>query len=294
MDYPEFREELLKAVKEMLPDEITAKAGVVEKLNGTLRHSISIAKQGTNFSQNIYLEPFYMQFCQGGDLERLAGEVISCFDEEMEELPEICTRLDSYSNAKPHIFARLIQRAANEKLLLDVPHRVFMDFAMVPYMEIKGPNMFKGSVLLRNNYLDMWQVSEEEVLDWAILQSRNKGLLFQSMRDMFPAETEQAENGIVFSQELYVMTNQEKFFGSNMIYFEENLEHIACQLGEDFYLLPSSVHEWIIIAESMVNDTSYLLEMVRDINDTIVLNEEILGYKVYKYERCSQKIQIFG
>jgi hypothetical protein len=88
---------------------------------------------------------------------------------------------------------------------------------------------------------------------------------------------------------MYVLTNKEKYLGAVLICFPEVMNGIAQMLDDDFYLLPASIHEWIIIPESAVKDRMYLLSVVRNINCYEVLEEEVLSNDIYIYSRAAQK-----
>ena len=63
-------------------------------------------------------------------------------------------------------------------------------------------------------------------------------------------------------------------------------------LKNDYYILPSSVHEVIIVPYSEILVCSKLDEMVREINITQVEEEDVLSNHVYLYDRGSGKLRV--
>ena len=59
-------------------------------------------------------------------------------------------------------------------------------------------------------------------------------------------------------------------------------------MGENYFVLPSSIHEVIIVPESASPGYSDLNEMIREINQTQVAEEEVLGDHAYYYD-CAKK-----
>ena len=185
MSYPEFREEVLKALRGMLTEDITVEPVQVEKLNSCIRHGVSFTKEGEMYSPTIYLEPFYQSFRIGRSIDFLAEELLRCYREETGQVPDCIHRLDSYETARPDIYVKLIHIDENRKLLKDTPYKEFLDFAIVPYFEVNDEQIFKGSVLLKNHHLEYWQVSAEEVLRHAIEYTREKkGVWFKTMSEV--------------------------------------------------------------------------------------------------------------
>lgn len=295
MSYPEFQEEILSVLKDMITEDIDVQPVQVEKLNSCIRHGISFTKRGEMFSPTIYLEPFYRNYQNGESVAYLAEELFRCYKEETGQIPECIYRLDSYETARPNIFAKLIHIDENRNLLKDTPHEVFLDFAIVAYFEVNEAQIFKGSVLLKEHHLECWNVSKEELLSNAIRHTRQeKGVWFMSMSEVLEELLfEQDEELIKRAQEgMFVLTNKEKYLGAFLAYFPDILYDISTKLKEDFYMLPASVHEWVIVPVSRVEDEQFLITMVKDINDHEVLKEEVLSYNVYYYNMSSQKIHI--
>ena len=296
MSYTEFRELILEALQGIIPKNITVKLVSAEKLNSYVRHGIMFERAELNYSPTIYLEPFYSSFQKGCSIEKLAEELYCCYREETGQVPDCIQMLQQYEAAKAYIFCKLIHIEENRRLLAETPHRIYLDFAIVPYFEVNGEQLYKGSVLLKNTYLSYWKVSEEELLDYAIEHTKKvKGVLLRPMTEVLDSflSEEDVEFAKHAGHEMYVLTNTEKFLGAMQIYFPDVLEMVSRRLKGDYYLLPSSVHEWIVIPAAQVLERELLFTMVREVNETEVLEEEVLSNNIYLYSASSQKIYIY-
>jgi len=89
---------------------------------------------------------------------------------------------------------------------------------------------------------------------------------------------------------MYMLSNQNKLNGSVCILYQDLLKDFSERLGCDLYILPSSVHEVLILPAQ--NDTSCqsLSEMVKEINSSQLSREEILSDHVYYYSRKTCRI----
>lgn len=174
MTYPEFREAILYALEEIIPQGILVKPLETEKINSCLRYGICFTKEDVPYSPTIYLESFYRAFQEGKDIATLAGELLRCYEEETGEVPPCILDILRYESAKEHIFAKLIHIRENTRLLEEVPHITFLDFAIVAYFEIDSGEMFKGTVLLKHQHTKDWNITEEELLQWALRNTYDK------------------------------------------------------------------------------------------------------------------------
>ena len=91
---------------------------------------------------------------------------------------------------------------------------------------------------------------------------------------------------------MYVLSNRLRSYGAAVILYEDRLEEIGEYLGENYYVLPSSVHEMIIIAESAAPGQEELSDLVTEINTTQVDAEEVLSNHAYYYDRKKRKLQM--
>ena len=83
--------------------------------------------------------------------------------------------------------------------------------------------------------------------------------------------------------EMWVITNEKKLNGAVQMLYDENLHGLSERLGDDLYILPSSVHEIICVPASKGNPEE-LAGMVQEINMSAVPLEERLSNQVYHYD----------
>lgn len=83
----------------------------------------------------------------------------------------------------------------------------------------------------------------------------------------------------------YVATNESRMNGATIILFPEIMQNIAKKIG-NFYILPSSIHEVIIVPESFNSDHEELLGMVESVNgnEEIMRKEDVLSNTVLYFD----------
>ncbi len=85
--------------------------------------------------------------------------------------------------------------------------------------------------------------------------------------------------------EIYVLTYGDGRFGASVLASDQIMSKAAKQLGGNIYILPSSVHELLVISKnsSMAQDVKSLAETVREVNSSVVAAEDFLSDNVYEY-----------
>ena len=91
---------------------------------------------------------------------------------------------------------------------------------------------------------------------------------------------------------MYILTNTEKLHGAACILYQQLLEEFAKKVNDNLYILPSSVHEIIMIPASFAGKASELRQMVEEINATQVEEEEVLSDSVYFFNRLTRKLEM--
>lgn len=90
---------------------------------------------------------------------------------------------------------------------------------------------------------------------------------------------------------MFVLSNKRKINGASIILYNEPLDELSDKLSDDLLIMPSSIHEVLAIPASSM-DAIDLKQMVREVNDTEVSEQEILGYSVYRYNRETGTIEV--
>ena len=151
-----------------------------------------------------------------------------------------------------------------------------------------------ATMMIKNEHLGWWDVTVQDIHRMArenterILPYEFSNMLavIENMLDDW--EKQEAEK----EEEMYVLSNAVRNYGAAAILYPHRLETIADYLGESFYVLPSSVHEVIIIPKSKAPSKCYLSKIVREINGTQVKDEEVLSNCAYYYEKESGRLLI--
>lgn len=289
MNYLEFVDAVEEKMKKEAEDCLSVFAQTNVKNNGKKRKGLTIMEKGLNVAPTIYLEEYFMQFKRGKSIDNIVGNIWELYKEVRFTDNNIGVNLMSYDKIKGKIVYKLINLEKNQEMLQDVPYRKFLDLALVCYVLLDNDEHGTATMTVKWEHLKSWGIDKDTLFRNA---ERNTRRLLpaevKTMKDTISELLGKEEDGE--EDGMYVVTNPLKCFGAVCICYVGVLYMIGEVIGEDYFIIPSSVHEMILVAKSYAVDREELEEMVREINETQVDEEEVLSNKVYYYDRKTRKI----
>ena len=287
LKYNEFKNEMIKRIKDYVPKEYKAydvEVTKVNKINETLDALCLINRsKKVNTSPVVYIDNMYSYYK-------------SCTNMEMtlQKAADIITKgfnmvTDKYvydKNIKDNIVLVLINAEANKELLKTIPHIKFLDLAFVfRWIITRNEYGFSGSIindsLAKNIELDTDELFELAKKNTRRLLPPKVVTLKNALRAM-NAPDDLLDNTPEYP--VFVLSNIYCVEGAAYIAFDDILSEIKNKLNENFYILPSSINEVLIIPESFVTP-NFVKEMIRDVNSTVVTKIDKLSDNIYFYNR---------
>lgn len=158
------------------------------------------------------------------------------------------------------------------------------DLSDIPHRDIPGTDLAivagHGRDVVKSVAVDGTSLSEAEIL--ATVESEWPSFSLDSMVSLLGLGGEYEDEG----PELYVLGVADRLYGASVLGYPEELKRVKLQLGEGFYILPSSVHEVILLADSRAAgiDPAELQQTVSEINQQQVRENERLSNSVYHFD----------
>lgn len=285
MDYEQFIVVIKEKIALLLSPGMELQIHTNLKNNGTRRTGLSISDKEVNISPTIYLEEYYEQFNRGLSIDTIVESVWNVYQEVRFEHSWDLEQVKDLSKIQSKLGYKLISAERNEELLSTLPHTLFHDLAVVYYILFEVDNHGSATIPITHDFLEFWEISISQLHKLAIESAPL--LLPASFLPMRVVVAElmgcECEEDILEDDFLFVLTNPLRNYGAACLLYPGILEQIACQLGENFYVLPSSIHETMIVPESQSPSLETLQEMVKEINETQMDVEEVLSNKIYYY-----------
>lgn len=194
--------------------------------------------------------------------------------------------INNYEKIKEYIRPRLINANMNDELLKTIPHTIKENLAIIYYIEFDKEVEQVYSVLIKNELLDIYNISLEE-LNRKAFENIEDDYIIEDIAEILKSITPNIEEFLppfdaVYSR-MYVVTNNKKLHGASTIFNKKCIEELRNVVKSDFYIIPSSIHE--VIAVKLTADITgedQLQSIVSEVNNTQVPQNEILSYNIYR------------
>lgn len=306
-----FAEGVAKDIKDFLSPAYTdVECVVVEKRknNGTVRVGLAFQRPGELISPIIYVEPFYQEICQG----KPTGEVMEKIADTAQEIMERnhfrdFPGIEDYEKIKKYLEVKIVNTKANRRELKGLVHRENEDLSLIPFLRF-SERAACGNVEISHELMDLWEVSADMVMDQAWENTwQKKPPMLRGLGEILHIEIEghPPEGNLLEEmnhmkerprEPAYVLSSRGGTNGAAYLASPEVMKRISGLFPEGFYLLPSSVHEILVLPKykgglGWEKTPFELGEMVREVNRTCVEREEILSDRIYEYDKESGKIR---
>lgn len=296
MNYEQFKKTVKENFMNYMPDkfkDMKPLISQVEKVNSTL-DAIGVKDDNTSAFPTIYINDMYKDYKNGADLETILTAACDVIARAYNEALGINVS-DILANASDNIFFMLINTEQNQSLLNSMPHRPFHDLTIIYKIMVKIDKNGLQAIPITKGLATELKMTEEQLFECA---KNNTRRLFpptvktinDAMRKVFLSMgmTEDFINKVLdrMSPEpnMWIISNASCINGASSILYENELHELAEKMESNLYILPSSIHEVVVISAEMGNPEDLAL-MVAKINVSEVPLEDRLSNQVYHYDR---------
>lgn len=299
----EFTEYIKSHIQEYLPEDYQDANVTLEEVtkgNDRTLTGLVIRNDGETIAPTIYLEPYEAQFEKGRPLDSIMQEIAQIKMDSSIDLPFHTDGLKDYETVKPMLTIRLCDPERNQEYLKGKPYTTCGELAAayrVQVMESKGEI---ASAAVTDDMLNLWGITPEQLHHDAVhAENARNPVCFYSMEDLMEEIMFSAEPANLFDSPepvdtdftpMYVLTNPNRVNGAGVIARDGVLDRVGELIGSDFYVLPSSVHEVLIVPDNGNMQTKELEDLVREVNATQVAPEDLLSDKVQYYDRAAKTL----
>lgn len=280
----------------------------VKKNNGLVLTGLTICERDINIAPTIYLDAYFAQYKDGRAMTDIIRAIDECYKANRVGSDFNIAGIMDFENVKDRVCFKLINKDRNAELLSDMPYIEFLDLAVTFYVLVSEDEMGTGSITIHNSLMEAWGTDKKELLKLAMhnTQRRFTGHVYNMMsiiesmmgRD---AELDKEVRNCFYEMEsvyeddicpMYVATNSKKLNGACVMLYDGLLRDFARKTDRNFYIIPSSIHEVILIPDTLDMDIHYMKAMVKEVNGTEVSPDEVLSDNVYRYDIDTDRIEM--
>ncbi len=297
MTYETFKKAVLNRLSEDIPDPKQISIQSVCKNNGKYLDGLVILENNVNIAPTIYLDYYYEYYRSENSFPAAYERILEHYRQNRTDEHIDVRFFTDFERTRPRIVLKLIHYEKNRQLLKEIPHIRFLDLAIVFYCFIPiDPKLGNATILIRNSHLELWNQTAQTL--YPLVMENSRRLLAPQLHNMNSLlEDILPSSGyptVVVPEDplypMYVLTNKQNMFGAACLLYDGLIRSYAEQFQTDFYLLPSSIHETILVPAIRNDRIQDFSEMVHEVNETQVSGEEFLSDHAYYYSREEDKI----
>lgn len=319
MEYNEFLSYIKDSIQSIIGEERQVNIHKIIKNNDVELDGLTIMSKESNISPTIYLNDYYDEYTKGRSIGDIVFDIYGLYEQQYQKVDFDLSFFTDFNKIKDRIMFKLINLNSNQKLLCEVPYLQFLDLAIVFYCCIENDTLGDATVLIHTNHMKVWNVTPEDLFRYAkintprtlppIITSMNDilhELLIDKLQNQYILEDlDEASCDISFDDmakelinvitpndrpSMYILTNTHKVNGSSCLLYKDVLKSFSQKFNSDIIILPSSIHEVILIPHSDDLYPEQLNQMINDVNSKEVNDTDILSDHIYTYSLETDQI----
>lgn len=280
MTYETFKNSIVKRLHQDIPDPKKITIHTIEKNNNCMLDGLSIMEHDLNISPTIYLNYYYEEYLSGTPFSAVYDQMLHLYQLYKPQDKVDISFFTDYENVKNRLVYKLIHYERNRELLTRVPHIRFLDLAIVFYYLVITSENGCATILIHHQHLTLWQITQETLFQ--IASKNTPSLLPEELMPLPDIASELPP--------MFVLTNHYHLHGACCILYPNVLKQLAGHLDCDLCILPSSVHETILIPLTTGVSLPEFSSTVQEVNQSEVSPEEILSDHAYHYHLTDNQI----
>lgn len=285
MSFEEFLDEVVATIPKYLSeyDIDNIRVEKVVKNNGVSCTGVVVCLKDESIAPNIYMEYYYNLYSQGHKLE----DILDMIKEEyLRSRKNVLKNYKSVSweNIDDCLAMKLVNYQRNEELLKTCPHKRFCDLAIIFRFIVKKDDEGIASALITNRELEEWNISLDELYEMAKKTTmRLMPPRIASLKTVLGELLDGEDTSECY--DMQVLSCEGGINGAIYFTYPDIIMDYADSVESDLYIIPSSIHEVLLLPVSEFMSRNELDDMVKDVNSYAVDEMEYLSDHVYYFSR---------
>lgn len=313
-----FNKAVVKELEKVYTEGYHTQINHVIKNNDTILFGLTILKENISISPTIYLNEYFADYQRGKTIKDIVNEIVEIYEKnKLAQIPTNVSNIIDFEKVKNQIVIKLVNRESNREFLKDTPFIPFNDLAVIFSILVSTHEEGTATITVKNNILyDYWKMDTEALLELALENSKRllpakiqnmeevlKEMLGRDFASQFGMDTEMysdIELDALFQEiaddnqgaDMYVASNISRINGASVMMYRDLLHDFAERIKKNVFIIPSSIHELILVPDNGHMGAKDIRGMVVDVNATQVAPDEVLSDNVYYYNRNTDIITI--
>jgi len=297
MEFTSFVDHVKDRIKDFLPEKYAnAEIMVYEQTKINSEYTgLLVRSENSEVNPTVNLNKFHEEYEKGLPIEDVLHSMAKLIQRDGPEVD--VNKLREYDSIKDSLFIRVCNSIENEDYLKRVPHVMIEDIAITYHVDVARNKEGVASMPITNDQLERYGISKEQLHKDALVSSPKvnepeivnlQELITRIFLEQFEDGLEEGSMGMFAVPQsevpMTVVTNKDGMYGAATMFYPDMMDHIGEMMKGNYFILPSSTHETIVIPDDGDMDYKKLLSMVTEINATEVDKEDKLTDQVYHYD----------
>lgn len=279
MSFMQFQDCMTAEIRDFMPEmfrDAVVSLAPVSKLGSTYT-GLTVRLKGQHTAPAANLDLLYEQYRDGRDTDDILRETAR----NLSVVPdaELAWILD-YNRVRDRLYLRVSKASANAGRLKNTPHRIVSDLVLTVHIRVDLCEGGHGNAMVDNALLKKYGITADQLFDDALENAPN--INPATLMPLSECVTGEAPDPA--EQQVLVLSSREGIHGASALFYPGMMEEIAKVAHGGYYALPSSIHEWIIMPDGIAGPADELNSLVRGVNQTVVLPEDLLSDHAYHYD----------
>lgn len=242
----------------------------------------------------IHVDDMYEIYKSGVSVDDIVNNFMNSYKNMRKDIPEL-----SRENLEKSLYTVVINKHMNESLLKTVPYRIVANnLAEVARFRVSSNEKGQTSFQITNQHCRYLHMLPDEILDIAHKNTENQQYILENLSKITAAMFNDEELKDIYDEDyavddIMLLSNTTGIDGANVITSQKIMKEVSEQLDCNYYALPSSRHELIIVPENFDVDERYLIQMVREVNKTLD-KKDFLSDDIYYYNAQKMTLSQIG
>lgn len=303
LSYREFITYIQENVEDRLEgiDVVNVAVTEVEKNNGVVFDTLAIERRGRMCAPVFYLKDLYGEYLQGENIGRLVERIVAHYRNYTDAYQDLdfgwfCR----FENVREKIVLKVVNYDRNRGQLENCPYIRDLDLALTFRILMEHQTDRMGTILVNDEMMKEWEVTEFDLFNLAVENmQRIWHPTLEPVQDvlemLMQTGSRNEQSGLLYEPpmfSMYVLSNDVRLNGATVLFYTDCIRQFAAKAGRDIYVLPSSIHEVLLVPEREEMSAWDLRQIVEQVNHQLVTEEEILSDHVYRYLYREDKLII--
>ena len=301
MDFEEFKNELMELVTQELDnrgiENISLKFSDINSPDG-MNERMIVSVGDSKMSMAFRLKEIFRDIENGEEMDCAVNRICNTIKESISVIETqeegVKAFITDYEQVKDNTYLRLVP--GDSPILNDAPHKKIEDMALVVSINLVDFSDEHGRsvVVVTKPLMEMYGIDEKQLFEEAERNSlKSEPLVLtplgEMIKNLIQAENlpDPADEGII----AYIASNKSGFHGASVISYPDFCKEAAETMGGSFFLIPSSVHEFILIKDDGTPKAKDLNRMIKNVNETVLEPRDFLSNQCYHYNAKSKTLE---